>query len=144
MKRKASAVWKGGLKDGKGTVSSDSGVLANTPYSFSTRFEDQPGTNPEELIAAAHASCFAMSIASNLTRQNTPPEIINAKATLTMRRDESGTKLTKMHLEVEARVPGVDAATFQAIAEKAKKTCPVSTLLKPGLEEITLDAKLLA
>jgi osmotically inducible protein OsmC len=142
--RSAITTWTGDLKSGMGVTSTQSGYVHDLKITWSARFETQPGSNPEELIAAAHASCFAMSIASNLTRQNTPPELINAKATLTMRRDESGTKLRKMHLEVEARVPGIDAATFKAIAEKAKETCPISTLLKPSLEEITLDAKLLA
>lgn len=142
--RSAITTWTGDLKGGAGVTSGESGYLHDLKITWSSRFESNPGSNPEELIAAAHASCFAMSISSNLTRQNTPPELINAKATLTMRRDESGTKLTKMHLEVEARVPGIDAAAFKAIAEKAKDTCPVSALLKPGLEEITLDAKLMA
>jgi osmotically inducible protein OsmC len=142
--RSAITTWTGDLKSGAGVTSGESGFLHDLKITWSSRFESNPGSNPEELIAAAHAACFAMSISSNLTRQNTPPELINAKATLTMRRDESGTKLTKMHLDVEARVPGIDAAAFKAIAEKAKDTCPVSALLKPGLEEITLDAKLLA
>ncbi len=144
IRRSAITTWTGDLKSGTGVTSTQSGYLHDLKITWSSRFESKPGSNPEELIAAAHASCFAMSISSNLTRQNTPPELIQAKATLTMRRNESGTKLTKMHLEVEARVPGIDAAAFKAIAEKAKETCPVSTLLKPGLEEITLDAKLLA
>jgi osmotically inducible protein OsmC len=142
--RSATATWTGDLKGGSGSTSTDSGYVKDVKITWSSRFEQNPGSNPEELIAAAHASCFSMSIASNLTRQNTPPKEIHAKATLTMQRDDSGTKLTKMHLEVEASVPGIDAAAFQAVAEKAKETCPISMLLKPGLEEITLDAKLIA
>ncbi len=142
--RSATATWTGDLKGGAGVISTQSGYVKDLKITWSSRFESNPGSNPEELIAAAHASCFAMSIASNLTRQNMPPKEIHAKATLTMRREESGTTLTKMHLQVEAKVPGVDEATFKAIAEKAKDTCPVSKLLKPGLEEMTLEAKLIA
>ena len=142
--RSAITTWTGDLKGGTGVTSGESGFLHDLKITWASRFENNPGSSPEELIAAAHASCLSMSIASNLTRQNTPPEIINTKATLTMRRDETGTKLTKMHLEVEARVPGIDEAAFQAIAERSKETCPVSALLKPGLEAITLDAKLLS
>ena len=142
--RSAITTWTGDLKGGMGVTSGESGFLHDLKITWSSRFEKNPGSSPEELIAAAHASCFSMNIASILTRQNTPPELINTKATLTMRRDETGTKLTKMHLEVEARVPGIDAAAFKAIAERSKETCPVSALLKPGLEAITLDAKLLS
>jgi lipoyl-dependent peroxiredoxin len=140
--RSATTDWTGDLKNGSGSTSTQSGYLKDVQITWSSRFESKPGSNPEELIAAAHASCFAMSISSNLTRQNTPPKEIHTTATLTMRRDDSGTKLTKMHLVVEADVPGIDEAAFKAIAEKAKDTCPISMLLKPGLEEITLDAKL--
>ncbi len=141
--RSATTTWTGDLKNGSGSTSTQSGYVKDLKITWSARFETQPGSNPEELIAAAHASCFAMSVASNLTRQNTPPKEIRAKATLTMQRDDSGTKLTKMHLEVEANVPGIDAAAFGAIAEKAKDTCPISMLLKPGLSEVTLSAKLI-
>jgi lipoyl-dependent peroxiredoxin len=144
ISRSATAIWTGDLKSGSGSASTESGYLKDVKITWSSRFESNPGSNPEELIAAAHAACFAMSISSNLTRQNTPPKEIHAKATLTMRRDDSGTKLTKMHLAVEASVPGIDEAAFKTIAEKAKETCPISMLLKPGLEEITLDAKLIA
>ena len=106
MQRKASAVWKGGLKDGKGTVSSASGVLSNTPYSFTTRFENTPGTNPEELIAAAHAACFSMALSAQLGGANLTPESINTSATLTMEKLEAGWTITAVHLDVVANVPG--------------------------------------
>ena len=141
--RSATTTWIGDVKNGSGMTSGASGYLSDVKITWSARFETQPGTNPEELIAAAEASCYAMALSSNLTRQNTPPESITAKATLTMRRDESGTKLTRLHLDVEARVPGIDEAAFLALAEKVKDTCPVSVLLKPGLEELTVSAKLL-
>lgn len=139
MERKASAVWKGGLKDGKGTVSSASGVLSNTPYSFSTRFENSPGTNPEELIAAAHAACFSMALSAQLTGASLPPESINTNATLTMEKLEAGWAITAVHLEVVARVPKADAAAFQKAADNAKSGCPVSKVLNA---KITMNAKL--
>ena len=141
--RTALTTWTGNLKDGSGVTSGESGYLHDVKITWSARFENRPGTNPEELIAAAEASCYSMALSSNLTKQNTPPEVINAKATLTMRRDDSGVKITKLHLDVEARVPGIDDAAFQALAEKTKESCPVSVLLKPGLEELTVSAKLL-
>ncbi|HZQ71191.1 MAG TPA: OsmC family protein [Terriglobales bacterium] len=139
MQRKASAVWKGGLKDGKGTVSATSGVLSNTPYSFKTRFEDTPGTNPEELIAAAHAACFSMALSAQLGNSNITPESINTNATLTMEKLDSGWTITAVHLEVTARIPNGDAAAFQTAANNAKSGCPVSKVLKAN---ITMDAKL--
>jgi lipoyl-dependent peroxiredoxin len=139
MQRKASAVWKGGLKDGKGTVSATSGVLANTPYSFATRFENTPGTNPEELIAAAHAACFSMALSAQLGGANLTPESISTTATLTLEKLESGFTITAVHLEVLARVPKADAAAFNKAAEDAKKGCPVSKVLNA---KITMDAKL--
>jgi osmotically inducible protein OsmC len=144
ISRSATTTWTGDLKNGSGVTAGASGYLSEVKITWAARFETQPGTTPEELIAAAEASCYSMALSSNLTKQNTPPEVINTRATLTMRRDESGTKLTKLQLDVEARVPGVDDAAFQAIAEKTKDSCPVSTLLKPGLEELTISAKLLA
>ena len=110
MQRKASAVWQGGLKDGKGTVSSASGVLSTTPYSFATRFENNPGTNPEELIAAAHAACFSMALSAQLGNANLKPESINTAATLTMEKLDSGWTITAVHLDVSARVPNADKA----------------------------------
>ena len=141
MQRKASAVWKGGLKDGKGTVSSTSRVLNNTPYSFATRFEDQPGTNPEELIAAAHAGCFSMALSGQLGAAGMTAESIETTATLTMEKLEAGWTITKVNLDVTARIPGADKAKFETAANNAKAGCPVSRLLKA---EITMNAKLVA
>src|SRR5258707_10026814 len=120
MQRKASAEWKGGLKDGQGTVSSASGILSNTKYSFTTRFENAPGTNPEELIAAAHAACFSMALSAQLGAANLTPESINTSSTLTMEKLEAGWTITAVHLDVTGRVPGADAATFQKFADAAK------------------------
>ncbi|MBZ5571371.1 MAG: OsmC family protein [Acidobacteriia bacterium] len=139
MQRKASAIWKGGLKDGKGSVSSASGVLTNTPYSFSTRFENTPGTNPEELIAAAHAGCFSMALSAQLGGANVTPSSIETSATLTMEKLEAGWTITAVHLDVVGRVPGADAAAFQKAAENAKAGCPVSKVLNA---KITMNAKL--
>ncbi|MGC1654152.1 MAG: OsmC family protein [Candidatus Sulfotelmatobacter sp.] len=139
MQRKASAVWKGGLKDGKGTVSSTSGVLSNTPYSFATRFENNPGTNPEELIAAAHAACFSMALSAQLGGANLTPESINTAATLTMEKLDAGWAITAVHLDVVAKVPGASAEAFSTAAQNAKAGCPVSKVLNA---KITMDAKL--
>lgn len=139
MQRTASAVWKGGLKDGKGTVSGPSGALNNTPYSFSTRFENQPGTNPEELVAAAHASCFSMALSGQLGAAGMTAESINTKATLTMEKLEAGWTVTAIHLDVAAKIPGGDRAKFDQAAGNAKAGCPISRLLNT---KITMDAKL--
>jgi lipoyl-dependent peroxiredoxin len=139
MERKASAVWNGGLKDGKGTISATSGVLSNTPYSFRTRFEGTPGTNPEELIAAAHAACFSMALSAQLDGANLKPESINTSATLTMEKLDSGWTITKVHLDVVAKVPGASAEAFSKAAGDAKANCPVSKVLKA---DISMDAKL--
>ncbi len=139
MQRKASAVWKGGLKDGKGNISAPGGVLANTPYSFTTRFEDTPGTNPEELIAAAHAACFSMALSAQLGGANLTPESISTNVTLSLDKLDSGWTITASHLDVVGRVPGADAATFQKYAEAAEKGCPVSKVLNA---KITMTAKL--
>ncbi|PYX89077.1 MAG: OsmC family peroxiredoxin [Acidobacteria bacterium] len=139
MQRKASAVWRGGLKDGKGTVSSTSGVLSNTPYSFTTRFENAPGTNPEELIAAAHAACFSMALSAQLGGANITPESINTNATLTMDKLDAGWTITAVHLDVAARIPNGDEAAFNKAAENAKAGCPVSKVLNA---KITMSAKL--
>jgi lipoyl-dependent peroxiredoxin len=139
MQRKASAVWKGGLKDGKGAVSSSSGVLNSTPYSFSTRFENTPGTNPEELIAAAHAGCFSMALSGQLGGANLTASSIETTATLTMEKLDSGWTITAVHLDVVGRVPNADQAAFQKAAENAKSGCPVSKVLKAN---ITMTAKL--
>jgi osmotically inducible protein OsmC len=139
MKRKASAEWQGGLKDGKGTLSTDSGVLSRTPYSFSTRFENGPGTNPEELIAAAHAGCFTMALSAQLGGAGLSAESLKTTATLTMEKLEAGWAVTKIHLDLTAKIPGADQAKFDAAAAAAKAGCPVSRLLNA---EITLDARL--
>ncbi|MCI0353457.1 MAG: OsmC family protein [Acidobacteria bacterium] len=139
MQRTASAVWKGGLKDGKGTVSGPSGALSNTPYSFSTRFENQPGTNPEELIAAAHAGCFSMALSGQLGGAGMTAESINTKATLTMEKLDAGWTVTAIHLDVTAKIPGGDKAKFDQAATNAKNGCPISRLLNT---KITMDAKL--
>src|SRR4051812_11343388 len=139
MQRKASAQWRGGLKDGKGTVSSASGAPKSTPYSFSTRFEDQPGTNPEELIAAAHAGCFSMALSGQLGGAGMTADSIDTTATVTMEKLEAGWTVTKVHLDVTAKIPNADKAKFDEAAGKAKAGCPISRLLKA---EITMDAKL--
>jgi len=139
MQRKASAVWKGGLKDGKGAVSATSGVLSNTPYSFTTRFENTPGTNPEELIAAAHAACFSMALSAQLGAANLTPASINTNATLTMEKLDAGWTITAVHLDVVGKVPGASQDAFMTAANNAKAGCPVSKVLKAN---ITMDAKL--
>jgi lipoyl-dependent peroxiredoxin len=139
MIRKASAVWKGSLKEGKGTVSSESGVLSNTAYSFATRFENAKGTNPEELIAAAHAGCFTMALSAQLGNAGITPESLETTASLSLDKLESGWAITKIHLDVTARIPGGDKAAFEKAAENAKAGCPVSKLLKA---EITMTARL--
>lgn len=139
MKRKASAVWRGGLKDGKGTISSESGVLKETQYSFSTRFENGIGTNPEELIAAAHAGCFSMAFSAELGKAGITPDSIHTTATITMDKTDAGWTVTESHLDVAAKVPGVDPAKFTAAANAAKAGCPISRLLKAN---VTMDARL--
>ncbi|MGO9641845.1 MAG: OsmC family protein [Candidatus Acidiferrales bacterium] len=141
MIRKASAVWKGSLKEGKGSISTDSGVLSNTQYSFATRFENGRGTNPEELIAAAHAGCFTMALSAQLGAANLTPESLETSAALTMEKLDAGWTVTKIHLEVAGRVPGADEAAFQTAASDAKAGCPISRLLKA---EITMTARLVA
>src|SRR5215468_12459205 len=113
MQRKASAVWNGSLKDGKGTISAPGGVLNDTQYSFSTRFENAPGTNPEELIAAAHAGCFSMALSAQLGNAGITPESISTEATLTLEKLEAGFTITKIHLDVAAKIPGGDKAAFE-------------------------------
>ena len=139
MKRNASAEWKGGLKDGKGTISSDSGVLAETQYSFSTRFEDGKGTNPEELIAAAHAGCFSMALSAQLGTMGLTPASIRTSASVSLDKVGDGFAITAVHLVVKASVPGADAAQFETAANNAKAGCPVSKVLKAT---ITMDATL--
>src|SRR5205085_840385 len=140
MQRKAGAVWKGGLKDGKGTVTTASGVLTSTPYSFATRFEEGKGTNPEELIAAAHAGCFSMALSAELGKAGMTAESISTEATLTMEKLEAGFTITKINLDVNAKIPGGDQAKFAKAAQDAKAGCPVSRVLKA---EITMNARLI-
>ena len=139
MNRSASAVWRGGLKDGKGIFTTGSGVLANVPYTFRTRFENEPGTNPEELIAAAHAGCFSMALSGELGKAGMNPESIETRSALTFEKTDAGFTITTIHLDVTAKVPGADPAAFQRAAEAAKKGCPVSRVLNA---RITMTAKL--
>jgi lipoyl-dependent peroxiredoxin len=139
MQRTATAQWKGGLKDGKGTVSTQSGVLSQTKYSFSTRFENGVGTNPEELVAAAHAGCFSMALSAQLGNANMTAQSIDTKATLTMEKTDAGFTITAINLDVKARIPGGNKAAFDKAAEEAKKNCPISRLLNT---KITMTASL--
>ena len=139
MVRKASAVWNGSLKEGKGTISTESKVLSNAQYSFSTRFENGIGTNPEELIAAAHAGCFTMALSGQLTSAGIVPESLETTAAVTLEKLEAGFTITKIHLDVTGKIPGADAAAFEKAAQNAKAGCPISRLLKA---EITMTAKL--
>jgi lipoyl-dependent peroxiredoxin len=140
MKRKASAVWHGDLKSGKGTISTESGTLSKAQYSFSTRFENGAGTNPEELIAAAHAGCFTMALAFALGSAGHAATSIETSATLTMENlPEKSWTVTAIHLDTTASAPGIDAAAFAQLAAGAKANCPISRLLNTN---ITLDAKL--
>lgn len=138
MKSKASAVWQGGLKDGKGEVSADSGVLSSVPYSFSTRFEGTKGTNPEELIAAAHAGCFAMALSAQLGEAGITAKRIAASATVSLDKTDGGFAVTGSHLEVTVQAPGADRAAVEKATDNAKSGCPISKLLNA---KITLDAK---
>ncbi|MDQ6621472.1 MAG: OsmC family protein [Pseudomonadota bacterium] len=139
MKRKANARWSGGLKDGRGTLTTDSKVLSETQYSFSTRFENGIGTNPEELIAAAHAGCFSMALSGQLGTAGMTAERIDTSATVTMDKTDAGFTITAVHLDVVARIPGAQREAFDAAAQKAKEGCPVSRVLNAS---ITLDARL--
>jgi osmotically inducible protein OsmC len=139
MKRKASARWQGDLKTGKGSVSTDSGVLENAAYSFTTRFENGKGTNPEELVAAAHAGCFTMALSAELGKANLVPASLSTTATVSLEKLDSGWSVTESHLEVVGKVPGASAEAFRKAAEAAEIGCPISKLLKA---RITMDAKL--
>jgi osmotically inducible protein OsmC len=141
MERTASAVWKGSLKDGKGVISSQSGVLKETQYSFSTRFENGVGTNPEELIAAAHAGCFTMALRAQLGNANLTPESLETTASVKFEKTDAGFTITAIHLTTHAKVPGASESAFETAAQNAKNGCPISRLFK-GNTEITLDAKL--
>jgi lipoyl-dependent peroxiredoxin len=139
MKRRGSAHWEGGIRDGRGTVSTESDVLSGAQYSFSTRFEDGKGTNPEELIAAAHAGCFSMALSKQLEDAGMRAESIDTSAAVTLEKTDAGFSITKVHLDVTVRAPGGDQAAFETATNNAKAGCPVSRLLKA---EITMDAKL--
>ena len=139
MNRTASAVWQGGLKDGRGTVSTESGALSQLAYSFRTRFENEKGTNPEELIGAAHAGCFSMALSAQLGEAGMTPSRIETTATVTLEKETEGFAVTTIHLDVSATIPGADEAKFQAAANKAKEGCPISKLFKA---KITMQARL--
>ena len=141
MQRTASAHWSGGLKDGKGTVSTQSGVLNQTQYSFSTRFENGVGTNPEELIAAAHAGCFSMALSAQLGNAGMTAESIDTTAKLTLDKTGAGFSITAIHLDVKVKIPGADKAKFDEAAQSAEKNCPVSRVLNA---KITMDAQLVS
>ncbi|MGH7993440.1 MAG: OsmC family protein [Limisphaerales bacterium] len=138
MKRKASAIWRGGLKNGRGNLSTESGVLRETPYSFSTRFENEMGTNPEELVAAAHAGCFAMAFSAELGKASIMPDAISVTATVSLDKTDAGWTVTASHLDVTAKIPGADKTQVLGIANVAKLGCPISRLLKAN---VTMDAK---
>lgn len=139
MERTASAVWSGGFKDGKGQISTQSGVLSSTPYGFNTRFENEPGTNPEELIAAAHAGCFTMALSVQLGEAGLTATSLKTSAAVTLEKEGDSFSITAVHLNLTATIPGADQQTFEMLANKAKTGCPVSKLLNA---KITLDAKL--
>ena len=139
MKRTASSVWTGGLRDGNGNISTESGVLANAKYGFKSRFEDGRGTNPEELIAAAHAGCFTMALAAQLSEAGMIVESLRTTAAVTLEKRDDGFAITAVQLDLVARVPGANKNTFEAVANKAKATCPVSKLLNAT---ITLNTTL--
>ena len=139
MQRKGSAVWTGGLRDGKGTVSTQSGVLNNTQYSFATRFENGVGTNPEELLGAAHAGCFSMAFSGQLEKAGLKADRISTDATVSLEKQDAGFAITSVHLAMTAKIPGATEEQFRTAAEGAKSGCPVSKLFNT---KITLDAKL--
>jgi osmotically inducible protein OsmC len=139
MKSSGSAVWSGGIKDGKGAISTGSGALKEYPYGFASRFEGKPGTNPEELIGAAHAGCFTMALSKMLGDAGLKADRMETKADVTLDKVGEGFAITSVHLTLKAKVPGTDAAKFKEIAEKAKAGCPVSKVLNT---KITLDATL--
>jgi osmotically inducible protein OsmC len=139
MTRKATAHWPGGLKDGKGSITSASGVLSNTTYSFHTRFEQGQGTNPEELVAAAHAGCFSMALSAQLGQEGLTAESIDTTAEVVMEKLDAGWTITESRLTVEASIPGADQAKFDAAAKRAKEGCPIPKLLNA---KISMDARL--
>jgi lipoyl-dependent peroxiredoxin len=139
MIKKASAIWKGGIKDGSGSISTETGVLNNAPYGFKSRFENGKGTNPEELLGAAHAGCFSMALSLFLGEAGMTAEQIETQAAVTLEKVGDGFSITSSHLDVTAKIPGADPAKFQAAAEKAKAGCPLSKVLNA---KITMNAKL--
>ncbi|MCL1886606.1 MAG: OsmC family protein [Betaproteobacteria bacterium] len=139
MDRFATAVWQGGLKNGQGALTTETGVLSNTPYSFSARFENGTGTNPEELIAAAHAGCFTMALSGKLEHAKMVAEKLQTKATVTLDKSEKGFSITRIHLDVVARIPHADESAFLAAVQQAKENCPVSRLFNA---EITVSARI--
>ena len=139
MQRKAAAIWQGGLKDGKGTISTESGVLKQTPYSFSARFENGKGTNPEELLSAAHAGCFAMALSNELANAGMVPNKLEASATITLDKASDGFAITKSHIDLIADIPNANKSKFDAAVKAAETGCPVSKLFKA---EVTVSAKL--
>jgi lipoyl-dependent peroxiredoxin len=141
IKRHGSAAWKGGIKDGKGAISTESGALKDYPYGFASRFEGKPGTNPEELIGAAHAGCFTMALSLILGQSKLTAEHMETSADVTLEQVDGGYAITAVHLTLKAKIPGADQATFDKLAAAAKANCPVSKLLKT---DITLDATLVS
>jgi osmotically inducible protein OsmC len=140
IRRGASAVWKGSIREGGGRASVDSGLFQDAPVTYSSRFEQGEGTNPEELVAAAHAACFSMALSGILTRAGKPPDEIRTRATVSLRAGQGEPKVVGVHLDVAARVPGMDQQAFAEAAQEAKRGCPISRLLAPGLEWLTMDA----
>ena len=140
--RSADAAWEGSSRGGKGWLTTPSGALKEVVYTWSGRFENEPTTNPEELIAAAHAGCFSMAFASTLNKKGHEPQRLDTHAVLTMEQVDGAWTITRVRLEVDGQVPGLDQAGFQQIAEEAEKGCPVSRLLRPGLQEVQVVAKL--
>jgi osmotically inducible protein OsmC len=142
LQRSANAVWKGDSRSGNGKISTPSGVLQDDAYTYLTRFDHAAGTNPEELIAAAHAACFSMAFASALTRKGFVPDELQTRATLIMEKEDIGWSVTKIRLEVNGKVPNIEVSLFKQTAEEAEKGCPISRLLRPGLKEVVVTANL--
>ncbi|ETX30721.1 OsmC family protein [Roseivivax isoporae] len=142
INKSGSAKWSGDLKSGKGHVSTESGVLNDTPYGFNTRFEGQAGSNPEELVGAAHAACYSMALSMILGQHDATPDEIATKATVSLEQVDGGFSVTKIHLDVTAKVPGMSEEDFAKAANAAKEGCPISKLYAGGTAEITMDAKL--
>lgn len=142
IKRSANAVWEGDSRSGKGWLSTASGAMKDVVYTWSGRFENEPTTNPEELVAVAHAGCFSMAFASTLKKKGYEPQRLETSAVLTMEQVNGAWTITRVRLEVDGQVPGLDQAAFQQIAEEAEKGCPISRLLRPGLQEVQVEATL--